>query len=57
MRLDWSVIIGSVIIVSALIGLVFGKIDAKDFITCVGLVLSFLSGKSVGYRMGRGEGG
>jgi hypothetical protein len=38
-----------------------GRLDPKDFITCVGLVLSFLSGKTIGERealrrAGRGGG-
>ena len=36
--------------VCAAVGLGIGRLDPKDFITCVGLVLSFLSGKAVGER-------
>jgi len=42
---DWYIMVCSVIVVCATAGLVAGKIDAKDFVTCVGLVLSFLSGR------------
>jgi hypothetical protein len=50
MWVDWHVAIGSVIILCATVGLVAGKLDAKDFLACVGLVLSFLSGKAIGIR-------
>jgi len=53
MSVDWSILISIVVVVCATVGLIAGRLDAKDFITCVGLVLSFLSGKAVGYRMGR----
>jgi len=43
----------AIIVVCALVGLVLGKLDAKDFIACVGIVLSFLSGGVVGYVYGR----
>jgi len=58
--LNWSVLIGIVIVVCATVGLVSGRLDAKDFVTCVACVLSFLSGGAVaiGYRMaGRREAG
>lgn len=59
MEIDWSILVGSVIVVCATVGLVLSCLDAKDFITCVSLVLSFLSGKAVGtmerlMRRGRG---
>jgi len=57
MDVDWSIAIGIVIVACATIGLATGRLDAKDFITCIGLVLSFLSGKTVGYRIGRRVGG
>jgi hypothetical protein len=50
MELSWSYLIGIVIVVCAAVGLGMGRLDPKDFITCVGLVLSFLSGKTVGER-------
>lgn len=53
MDVDWSVLIACVVVVCSLVGLVFGRLDAKDFITCVGLALSFLAGKQVGVRLGR----
>jgi len=54
MDIDWSILLSVIIIICATIGLVAGKLDAKDFITCIGLVLSFLSGQAIErYRLGR----
>jgi len=54
MDIDWSILLSVIIIICATVGLVSGKLDAKDFITCIGLVLSFLSGQAIErYRLGR----
>jgi len=52
-EINWNVLLCAIIVVCALVGLVLGKLDAKDFIACVGIVLSFLSGGVVGYVYGR----
>jgi hypothetical protein len=51
MEVSWIYLIGIAIVICATIGLVAGKLDAKDFIYIVGLVLSFLSGGVIGYKM------
>jgi len=56
MLVDAYVLIGAVIVICATIGLVAGKLDAKDYIAVIGLVLSFLSGKIVGIREGKVKG-
>ena len=53
-EVDWSILMGAVIMVCAAAGLIAGKLDAKDFIYIVGLVLSFLSGQAIErYRLRR----
>ena len=47
MEVNWSMLIGIVIVVCAAVSLVAGKLDAKDFIYIIGLVLSFLSGQAI----------
>ncbi|MEM2474803.1 MAG: hypothetical protein QW407_02665 [Thermofilaceae archaeon] len=52
-EVNWSVLLCTIIVVCASIGLITGKLDAKDFISCIGLVLSFLSGGVIGYVYAR----
>jgi type IV secretory pathway VirB2 component (pilin) len=55
MEISWIYLIGIAIVICATIGLVAGKLDAKDFIYIIGLVLSFLSGSMIEkYKMKRG---
>jgi multisubunit Na+/H+ antiporter MnhF subunit len=57
MEINWIYLIGIAIVICATIGLVAGKLDAKDFIYIIGLVLSFLSGSMIEkYKMKRGGG-
>ena len=51
--MDLKYILAIAIIVVAGVALCLGRIDAKDFISIVGIVISYLSGYYAGYRLGR----
>ena len=61
MGVEWSYAAGVVIVACACIALVLGRLEPKDFITCVGIVVSFWAGRAVGVverlakRMGEGR--
>lgn len=50
-EVQWDVVLACVIVVAAAAGLIKGSLTAKDFITIIGMVLSFLAGKKVGYNL------
>ncbi|MEM4500573.1 MAG: hypothetical protein QW512_00385 [Thermofilaceae archaeon] len=52
-EINWSVLLCAIIVVCASVGLITGRLDDKDFISCIGLVLSFLSGGVIGYAYAR----
>lgn len=53
MELDNWFVIACVIVVIAGVALVVGKLDAKDFIAVINLVIGFLTGRKVGIEMGK----
>ena len=53
MELDSWFVIACVIVVIAGVALVVGKLDAKDFIAVINLVIGFLTGRKVGIEMGK----
>jgi len=53
MDLDNWFVIACVIVVIAGVALVVGKLDAKDFIAVINLVIGFLTGRKVGIEMGK----
>ena len=57
MDLDNWFVIACVIVVIAGVALVVGKLDAKDFIAVINLVIGFLTGRKVGIEVGKRLGG